>query len=240
MQAVNSLTIQEYTEILADNHGELNSLQECLTITYSEFFRSPLIFALLEQVVFPKIITRKEKSGLSHIRIWSAGCASGQEPFSLAILLSDLLIKRSYRINWNIFATDISENELKFAMKGEYSSASLENLRKRHLDNYFSAHGNMYLINKGIREHINFSPHNLLDGESISPPQSIFGDFDIIVCCNVLLYYKDDIQRAIVDKFYKSLTDQGYLIVGDEETGLFRLNNNFAPAFSASSIYIKR
>lgn len=233
-------SVQDYLQYLLENHDEQVLLKDSLTITYTDFFRSSIVFAFLEQVILPQIIACKEMTVNPGIRVWSAGCSSGQEAYSIAIILAELLMKRQIKFNWKIFATDISEKELNRAAKGEYPAQLTENLKIKHLTNYFSKKGDIYLIDKLIREHILFSNHDLLDESSIAPPQSIFGDFDIIICSNVLLYFNPEVQKKIIDKFYKSMTGNGYLIVGDDETSVLKSSTRFVHAFSSSPIYYKR
>lgn len=238
-QAVDSLSLKDYITFLSQNKNELHFLRESLHINYTQFLRSPVIFALLEQIVIPKIIAQKEHASLSRIRIWSAGCSTGQEAYSIAFLLSDILRKRRSEILWSVFATDISAESIDKAAQGEYVYGEMENLRIGYIDNFFTQAGNSYVVNKSIRSHINFSVYDLLDGNSISPPQSIFGDFDIIMCCNVLMYYNSEVQAKLIEKLYKSVAKRGCLILGDDETGLLRFNNRFGQTPLFSSVYYK-
>ncbi|HEX2395351.1 MAG TPA: protein-glutamate O-methyltransferase CheR [Bacteroidales bacterium] len=240
MEAMNCQMPDCYLEKLQKNESERLLLQESLTVTYTEFFRSPLSYAILEQVVFPNIMALKGMTGQSEIRVWAAGCSSGQEPYSIGIVLADLLFNRQGSFSWRIFGTDISGKELDIAVKGEYPEPLTGNIKAKHLNRYFTRKENVYSINDEIREHVTFSFHDLLDNGSIAPSQSIFGDFDVILCCNVLLYFNCDTQKLIIDKFFKAVNDRGYLVLGDEETSLLRLSNRFAPVFSPSSVYYKR
>lgn len=233
-------SIPDYLEKLYKNENELLILQESLNITYTDFFRSPLSYAILEQVVFPNIIALKSMSGNPEIRVWAAGCSTGQEPYSVGIILEDLFHKQTGSFKWRIFGTDISEKELDIAIKGEFPESLVSNIKVKHLNNYFTRNGNVYSINNEIREHVTFSFHDLLDNGSIAPSQSIFGDFDVILCCNVLLYFNGDSQKLIIDKLFKALNDRGFIVVGDEETSILKLSNRFAPVFPQSSVYYKR
>ena len=239
-QACSCLSVQDYIQMLVDNRIEQNLLKESLTITYTDFFRSSLVFGFLELVLIPQIFAHKERSVKAGIRIWSAGCSSGQEAYSIAFILAELLLMRQKIFNWKIFATDISEKELNKAIKGEYPAQATENLKVKHLTNFFAKNGDNYIVQKWIQEHILFSNYNLLDESSIAPPQSIFGDFDIIICSNVLMYFNPESQKIILDKFYKSLAGKGYLIIGDDEISMLKSDGRFAPAFSSSPIYYKR
>lgn len=237
MQQKNCNTLNMYRDFLLQDAAEASEFSDCLNITYSEFFRSPLVFSILEQIILPRLIATKEDSGANYLRIWSAGCASGQEPYSLAMISNDVLRKKNSRVTCRVFATDISFRELETAAKGEYYIENLENVRLKNLNRFFIKNGNKYRVNDEIRELVSFSQHNLAEGESFSPPESIFGDFDIIMCSNVLLYYNTEVQSGILRKFMKSLSRDGFLITGDEEAGILKQYYMFNPLMIASPVF---
>jgi len=213
--SINGFT--DYSEYLSENNTEAEALFRALTITYSEFFRNPLTFALIEQLVIPVLLDEKEKSGRSEIRVWSAACAAGQEPYSVAILLDELIIARGSAVSYRIFATDYSETDLSLANTGVYDFGAVRNIRVKHLHDYFFSSGETYSIAPRIRAHVDFSRYDLLDEHSVSPPASIFGDFDLVLCSNLLFYYKPKIREIILDKVYRALAPNGYLVTGEAE-----------------------
>jgi chemotaxis methyl-accepting protein methylase len=206
-----------YSDYLTENSTEAEALYRSLTISFSEFFRNPLTFALIEQLIIPVLVDEKVKSGRPEIRVWSAACAAGQEPYSVAILLDEQLTARGTAVSYRIFATDFSEPDLSVARKGVYDFGAVRNLRVKHLHDYFSAWDESYLIAPRIRAHVDFSRYDLLDELSVSPPASIFGDFDLVLISNLLFYYKPEMREIILDKAYRSLTPNGYLVTGEAE-----------------------
>jgi chemotaxis protein methyltransferase CheR len=213
-----------YTHYLANNCLEADEFYRSLNITYSEFFRNPLAFALLEQFILPGLL--KEKGCRSEIRIWSAGCAAGHEPYSIAMLLDDAGLSREIPIPYRIFATDKCDVQLKAAVKGEYSDAAVQNVRLKFVRNCFTKHGELYVITPRVQDHVHFSHYDILDRTS-SPAASIYGDFDIVFCSNVLYYYNSDIQRFILKKMHNALAAQGYLVTDEAERTLVGRTDGF-------------
>lgn len=205
----------EYGRYIAENTREADLFYHSLNINYSEFFRNPLTFALLEQLVIPRIIN--QKAGGGEIRVWSAGCAAGQEAYSIAMLLENFNIARGKNIRFRIFATDTSQSSLTVGRDGIYDKEVLQNVRLREFNNYFTKKGKSYRIASDLREHVSFSTYDLLEESSSNPPESIYGDFDIVFCSNLLFYYKPDIQRFILRKVQQSMSAIGYLVTGEAE-----------------------
>ena len=184
---------------------------------YSEFFRDTLTFAVIERIVLPSLLNKKKDSGRKEIRIWSAACAAGQEAYSLAILLEGLKNRRSEYPDYRIFATDICEERIGEARAALFNPESLNNVRLKHLDTCFIRQGHKYLVRPEFRENIDFSVFDLLDGNLSCPPSSIFGDFDIIFCCNLLIYYKTEPRKVILDKIAGTLAAGGYIVTDETE-----------------------
>lgn len=205
----------DYQQILLDNNDEMDQVVTLLSVSWSSFFRESLTFCILEKEIIPAIIEAK-KNG-EEIRVWSVGCAAGQEPYSIAILLNELLEKSKKEIGVRIFATDISENVLLKAEKGLYRKDEIINLRLEYIEKYFQANGDAFSVIPKIKEQVDFSNHNILDKDTLNPPNSIFGRFDIIFCRNLLIYYNKEVQRYIIDKLKKAIRENGYLITGEAE-----------------------
>lgn len=211
-------TTDAYCKYLEGNSNEANLLCEALNINYSEFFRNPLTFGLLEQWILPGL--KSLKSGGGEIRIWSAGCSAGQEAYSIAMLLDNLCAAGGKEMRFRIFATDISETALEIGRKGVYDKDGVQNVRLKELQKYFNKIGETYTIDPKLRNQINFSNYDLLDKFSSNPPESIYGDFDIVFCSNLLFYYKPDIRNFILQKLQKSIAMNGYLVTGEAEKAL--------------------
>lgn len=221
-----AVTTAAYLEYLEGSCMEADAFSNSLNITYSDFFRNPLTFALLEQWVLPALIT--SKSG-TEIRVWSAGCSSGQEAYSMAMLLSNLIPVNGQPIRYRIFATDISQSALAVARSGIYFEDAVHNLRMKELESYFVHTGEVYTVVPRLKECIEFSTYDLLDRHSAYPPECIYGDFDIVFCSNLLFYYKPEIQQFILRKVQQAMAPDGYLVTGEaerafvEQTGRLRM-----------------
>ncbi len=206
----------DYPLYLQENRHEADCLLISFQITYSQFFRNPLTFAVLEQCVLPHLISQKSENG--EIRVWSAGCSTGQEAYSIGMLLDEMIKSSSKPMRFRIFATDLSQDALGAARTGIYDENSVANIRMKYLKSYFIKQGEAYTVAPGLKQKIDFSEYDLLDSHSSNPPDSIFGDFDIIFCCNLLFYYCIDVRRAIIKKLKRSLAEGGYLVTGETES----------------------
>jgi len=154
----------------------------------------------------------------AQFRIWSAGCAAGQEAWSIAILLEEASTARDNKPGaYHIFATDRAEDELVLARRGIYSASALGNVRQRQLECCFFRQGDTYAVTDRLKDKVDFSTYDLLDLNSSSPAESIYGNFDLILCCNVLYYYRPEIQQRILDKLKRNLAAGGYLVTGEAE-----------------------
>jgi len=207
--------LQGYLETISNNKAEADLLVRSLNITYTEFFRNALTFANLEQWLLPNLINSKQVG--SELRVWSAGCASGQEAYSIAMLLENAADKRREPFRYRIIATDISESALEFALKGEYSEEAIQAIRTRDINQFFERSGNTYTVCERLKQHVSFSRYDLLDPLSANPQESIFGNFDLVICSNVLFYYKPKCQGFILKKLVDSLKVNGYLVTGEAE-----------------------
>ncbi|MGB7595567.1 MAG: protein-glutamate O-methyltransferase CheR [Erysipelotrichaceae bacterium] len=214
MKTVGTDDYQNYHDYLKVNADEAKTLGESLLINYSRFFRETMTFCLLENFVFPNMVD--EKNG-GELRIWSTGCSRGQEAYSIAILLKELADESGKEIRFRIFATDISQSVLDSACAGVYDFDAVQNIRLKHLEKYFTKVGNKYILSHKIKQHVHFSHYDILDPDTVHPPESIFGDFDLVICSNLLIYYKPIHQQAILHRLKQSLAPNGYLVTGEAE-----------------------
>lgn len=221
-------TLKDYLELLLKENGEEEAFSYSLHVIYSEFFRDTLAFARLEKLILPRLLREKEKSGKSEIRVWSAGCAAGQEAWSVAILLDGLISTENRSVSYRIFASDQSEVDLATARLGVYGVETLQNVRLRHLDSSFVRQGSSFAIAPRIKERVDFSFYDLFDVNTTCPPSCIFGDFDLVLCRNVLFYYRPENQHFILDKLQHSMAPSGYLMTSKteklivEKSGIFQ------------------
>jgi chemotaxis methyl-accepting protein methylase len=223
-------TIADYTGKVAGDRAEAGVFFRALRIGHSEFFRNPLTFAVIAQLVLPGLVEAKKRFG-GEIRVWSAGCASGQEAWSLAILLDELTGPVPYRI----FATDLADPGL--ARAGVYSAEAVGNVRARHLREYFSRQGESFSVVPRLRERVDFSAYDLLDRSSASPAASIFGGFDLILCCNLLFYYRQEARRHILNKICHALSPGGYFVTGEVERGMVQGHKGLRAVMSPAAVF---
>jgi len=238
LAATSCPTVADYCGYLSRHDGEAEQFFHTLNITYSEFFRNPLTFAVLEQRVLPGLIEEKQAAGTPEIRVWSAGCAAGQESYSVAILLDELLTARKSPLSFRIFATDISEKCLEFGRRGVYDEGAVQNVRLKHIISCFEAGHGSYPVARRLRDRIEFSFYDLLDERSTSPPGSIYGDFDLIFCSNLLFYYKPETQHFIMKKLCNALSHGGYLVTGEAERAIVE-RINLQEISTMSAVYRK-
>ncbi len=228
-----------YYLYIKNNNEELEKLTDSLTIKVSRFFRNSMTFNYLYEQVLPLNIRVKSSLENQEYRIWVAGCATGEEAYSIAILLNELLEKEKINIPIYIFATDINKNALKAAKQGIYSEESIKNVRFFLFRKYFKQKKESFHLNNKIKKMVSFSIYDLLDKKSNTPPESIFGGFDMVFCRNVLIYYNPEYQEIIFSKLFNSLNTGGSLILGKAEIPLKKYSKYFKKLNNACYIYKK-
>jgi chemotaxis protein methyltransferase CheR len=238
LSATQSNSTQDYLNYFEGHADEKNHFLDSLQISYSEFFRNPLTFSLLERIILPQIIQKKKDLKRKEIRIWSAACAGGQESYSIAILLNELINNNNEEISFRIFATDQSSTQINEASKGNYTENLIQYVSLKRINQWFTKKGTEYIINKNLKNNIDFSTFDLLNNQFSCPPASIFGDFDLIICANLLFYYKPKYQKIILEKTMNCLTSGGFLIVGEAERSIL-MNHNFREVYPQSAIFTK-
>lgn len=190
---------------------EFNVLMNLLTTNETSFFRNmPQIEAFTDEAL-PKIMETKQPG--STLRIWSAGCSTGEEPYTMSMnIMEKILNYTSYNVE--IIANDISLEVLTAARKGIYHELSLRTTPKLYIDKYFTKKGNVYHIKDIVKKLVKFSQINMID----SMKMSLIRNVDIIFCRNVTIYFSDEIKRKIVKYFYNSLVKGGYYFIGHSES----------------------
>ncbi|MCD6188533.1 MAG: protein-glutamate O-methyltransferase CheR, partial [Desulfuromusa sp.] len=230
----------EYHNYLLEHPDELDSLVETLTINVSKFFRNTLTFEYLAERVVPVLVDKKRKSPDPSLRVWSAGCAMGEEPYSVAILIHEFLEKEKQNLDVTIFATDIDNKILQKAQKATYPFESIQNVKYRLLSKYFQARGESFKLVPEIKQSVTFLAYDMLDNKSFAPPESIYGDFDLVLCRNLLIYFNRDSQELIFDKLHRSLSKHGYLILGEAEIPSEKYQQHFKKVNDCCHVYQKR
>ena len=204
----------DYLVYLSQNAAEAQLFFTSMNITYTEFFRNALTFAHIEQLVLPDLL---RKTRTNELRVWSAGCSTGQEAYSLAIQIENQLERTSERVRYRIIATDISQKALAVAQQGIYNKDAMGNIKLKDLNRYFVPSGDQYGIDERLKKNVSFSFYDLLDRQSSYPQESIFGNFDLVMCSNLLFYYQEEHQKNILKKLVNSLSQRGYFITGETE-----------------------
>ena len=230
----------DYLVRLRRDGAELDCLLDVLTINVSRFFRDTLTFELIADRILPPLILEKTRQGDHSLRIWSAGCAGGEEPYSVAILIHELLRKERRAMHPLLFATDIDAKALRFAAEAVYPFSSIKNIKYRLLTQYFAPDGDGFRLSPEIRGTVAFSRYDMLDKKHRVPPESIYGSFDLVLCRNLLIYYNHAYQDAIFDRLYHALAPEGRLVLGEAEAPTENYRRHFGRMVDASPIYRKR
>ena len=204
-----SLDLEMYVDQLRNDPRELNSLYEDLLIGVTRFFRDDAAFTVLETKVIPEIIERT--AGDEQIRVWVAGCATGQEPYSIAMLLHEQLAQARRPINVKILATDVHKTSLEVASAGVYSEQQVAGISPERLQRFFTLKADGYHISQALRESIVFAPHNLIR-------DAPFTKLDLVVCRNLLIYFQPHAQQTVLTLFHFCLKPGGFLFLGSSET----------------------
>ncbi len=228
MAATGCESIDEYARYLEEHPDEYRQLIGAFLIKVTEFFRDPDLFDYLKEEVLPGLIEEASEQE-NQLRIWSAGCATGEEAYSLAILISEVLGREAGLFNVRIFATDIDEDAVKFARRGVYPPSALKGLSEEQIDRYFIEEDGSYQVKKQIRGMIVFGEHDLAQ-------RSPFPGIDLVVSRNVLIYFSNELQRRALQLFAYSLRDGGYLVMGKAESPSL-LKDLFAPVDRHNKIF---
>jgi two-component system CheB/CheR fusion protein len=220
-----------YLGFLRGNKAELESLFQDLLITVTAFFRDVKVYEELCNTIFPEIIKNK-KDANDPVRIWVAGCATGEEAYSIAICMQEVLSNKAKNTRVQVFASDISGKAIKKARTGIYSPADLQMVSESRRKNYFTKKDGSYEISKLIRDMCVFAPHNFLK----DPP---FAKIDLVSCRNVLIYMDSFLQNKALTIFHYALNDKGFLLLGKSET-TGASPDLFAPYIKAEKIYTRK
>jgi len=204
-----SLDIDMYVDQLRSDPRELNLLYEDLLIGVTRFFRDDEAFEILEQRIIPDIIERTDPH--EPIRVWVPGCATGQEAYSIAILLHEQLTNRRRAVNVKILATDVHKTSLEIASAGLYAEPQIAGVNAERLERFFTRRPEGYQISQQLRESIVFAPHNLIR-------DAPFTKLDLITCRNLLIYFQPHAQKTVLTLFHFCLKPGGYMFLGSSES----------------------
>jgi len=208
-----------YLEILMDSPNELNQLSEDILIGVTAFFRDAEAFKIVEQNIIPEICARKDVN--QPVRVWVAGCSTGEEAYSIAILLLEWFAGQQQKPRIQLFATDVDDNALGIARAGFYPSELLADVPDYLRERYFTEEKSGYRIAKVVRETIVFASHNLIS----DPP---FSKLDLVVCRNLLIYLNGTTQKKLLNLFHYVLLPGGFLFLGSSES-IGNVARHFSP-----------
>ncbi len=232
VRANHMTSYSEYLRLLINKPEEYDRLLEVMCINVSEFFRDFEVWNALRAVLEKEIRARLELNN-NFFRIWSAGCANGEEPFSLAVLMKEILAFENRPFTIDINATDIDKKVLEFVRDPVYSQESLKNVSKYLLTKYFDGHGGSYRPKEELKSVISFKSLDLTS-------DALIRDVDLIVCRNVFIYYDRNLQEQILMKFYKALRPGGILMMGKVESLILEAREIFQEVNIDARIYRKK
>ncbi|MDC7124763.1 MAG: protein-glutamate O-methyltransferase CheR, partial [Spirochaetales bacterium] len=216
LRKMNIETPAEYYRYIKSNEGELKVLLDSVTTNLTRFFRNTAHFQTFENYVIPDLIEHKKATGNKTIRLWSAGCSTGEEPYSLSMVMKELLPPG---FNFEVTASDLSLQSLMTAKEGFYPENRMNGVPERYLSRYFEKKDNGYKVIDEIRNKVKFDYHNL-------KYDSGQNNLDLVFCRNVIIYFDEAAQQAVIDKFWKSMNNHSYLFIGHSES-LFGMKTEF-------------
>jgi two-component system CheB/CheR fusion protein len=219
MRMVGIERFNEYTEYLEVHPEEFNQLFNMILINVTGFFRDQAAWDFLGREIIPKIIEQRRPE--SALRIWSAGCASGEEAYSLAMLFAEAMGIAPFREHVKIYATDVDSDALNQARQAAYTEKQLADVPTPLKEKYFEYTGDRYLFHKELRRSVIFGRHDLLQDAPISR-------LDLLVCRNTLMYFNAEAQSRILERFHFALNENGYLFLGKAEM-LLSHGDSFSP-----------
>jgi len=201
--------VSDYMAIVSGDQGELELLYKDLLIGVTEFFRDKQAFQFLEQEVIPGLFANQKRG--EDLRVWSAACATGEEAYSLAILIAEKARELDFRGKITVFATDVHKSSLEVASQGLYDRSRLTNVSPERMDTFFKKEGDdLFRVTSDLRKMVVFAPHNLL----CDPP---FTRLDLACCRNLLIYFQPEVQEKVISLFHFALKKDSVLFLGSSE-----------------------
>lgn len=232
IRARGCLSARDYLMRLKGDRDETGKLLRVLTINVTQFFRNMPTFDKIREVVFPEIFRNKASEGNLNLRVWSAGCSSGEEPYSLAILLREFFEEELRRFSTFIIATDFDEEMIARAREGAYDERNMQEMPARLREKYFTREDNVYRLADKVKRMVAFRRRNLLTDK-------IYRDQDMILCRNILIYFSREQQRQILAKLAEALNIGGFLALGKAETLMADSRKHFRTICPRERIYQK-
>jgi chemotaxis protein methyltransferase CheR len=224
MKAINSRTFTDYLEELTtrpNRTAEMRNLLNEITIGETYFFRSQSQVEAVHKIILPKLMALSSKRAYKKLRFWSAGCSTGEEPYTLSILMLEH-IQKFKDWTYEIVATDLNDNSIAKCQEGLYAEYAVRNLTPEKRQRFFKQEGTLYRVKDEVRAAVKFDRLNLQDQSKML----FMKGFDLIFCCNVLIYFDGAAKRRTVDHFYNGLIPGGHFFLGECET-LFGIYDQF-------------
>ncbi|HEY4745007.1 MAG TPA: protein-glutamate O-methyltransferase CheR [Desulfuromonadaceae bacterium] len=215
LTALNLASFRDYYHFLKYNRKrdqELMDIMDILTTNETYFFRESFQLKAFTEEIMPELLQRKSSRNNRTLRIWSAGCSTGEEPFTIAMLLLEIKELQGWRIE--IIGTDISQRVLQHARRGVYGKSSFRATEEYYIKRFFQEQEDGYRINDEVRELVTISHLNLFDTHRMV----MLGRMDLIFCRNVIIYFDAAAKKQVVEAFHTSLYDGGYLLLGHSES----------------------
>jgi chemotaxis protein methyltransferase CheR len=240
MKELSITNLRQYHDILtrsAERTHEMHLLLNEITVGETCFFRNQPQLAALQRLVLPSITASKEKIPLKHLRIWSAGCSTGEEPYTLAMILMEEAAKLLRGFTFEIIATDLNDRSLLRCQEGVYGDYALRNMAPDMLRKYFDpvVGSKDFRVRDEVRKNVKFSRLNLLDDSRMVFVKSL----DVVFCCNVLIYFDGISKKRVIQHFYNNLLPNSYLFLGHAES-LFGIHDDFRLVhFPGAMAYVK-
>ncbi|MFP4136638.1 MAG: chemotaxis protein CheB [Candidatus Acetothermia bacterium] len=201
--------IGDYLEFLRENRTEVEELFQDLLITVTNFFREPESFSFLKEQVLPDLLDNKPRD--SDFRVWVPGCSTGEEAYSIGMLLREMMDERTEALNFQLFATDLDGDSIETARQGVYPESIAADLSNERLERFFEKKGENYKVSGAIRRMVVFAEHDLIE----DPP---FSGLDLISCRNVLIYMNRGLHEKVLSSFHYGLNKDGVLLLGSSES----------------------
>lgn len=235
---LNLKSYSEYYNFLRFDAGkrlELNKLFEVVTTNETSFYRNPPQLQVFQEVVLKGVIEECRKLGKKRLRIWSAGCSTGEEPYTLAIILHEVLRQEISSWDIKITANDLSEAVLASARRGVYSEYALRTTPKDIVSRYFKQEDNSYKIDPKLKQIVSFGQINLSDKLQLARVEKS----QIVFCRNVIIYFDDDMKKRVINAFYDNLIPSGVLLIGHSES-LHNISRAFKPEHHTGTIVYRK
>ena len=238
MQQLNISSHSAYYDCLtlsSVRNEEMKELLNEITIGETCFFRNGPQLEALRTIVLPAILKNKSHLAYRHLRLWSAGCSTGEEPYTLAIMLLEEREGALKNVAVEVLATDLNARSLEAAQAGIYGEYALRNVGPAMREKYFTPAGQRLAVRPEVKSLVKFSRLNLIDDARMT----FMKGMDVIFCCNVMIYFDGTVRKRVVQHFYNNLLPDSYLFVGHAES-LYGINNDFRLVhFSGATGYFK-